>query len=91
MSEIEVSEQSSSTLDRLDAFHAGPRSWSSAGDAAGFTLETQPYIRPGELMVRDDEAPPLVGRRFRANLFWMGRASRDGFGRRCRGGAATAP
>jgi bifunctional enzyme CysN/CysC len=25
-------------------------------------------------MVRGDQVPPLVGRRFRANLFWMGRA-----------------
>jgi bifunctional enzyme CysN/CysC len=63
-----------SRLRSVEAFHAAPRTRSSAGDAAGFTLETQLYIQPGELMVRDDEPPPLVGRRFRANLFWMGRA-----------------
>ena len=46
----------------------------SAGAATGVTLETQVYVRPGELMVREDQPAPLVGRRFRANLFWMGRA-----------------
>ncbi len=63
-----------SRIRSVEAFHAAPRHWASAGDATGFTLETQLYIRPGELMVREDEALPLVGRRFRANLFWMGRA-----------------
>ncbi len=63
-----------SRIRSVEVFNAPPRSSSSAGDATGFTLETQLYIRPGELMVRSDQAPPLVGRRFRANLFWMGRA-----------------
>jgi bifunctional enzyme CysN/CysC len=63
-----------SRIRSVEVFSAPSRSSSSAGDATGFTLETQLYIRPGELMVRDDQVPPLVGRRFRANLFWMGRA-----------------
>lgn len=42
--------------------------------AVGFTLETQVYVRPGELAVRADEPEPNVGRRFRAHVFWMGRA-----------------
>ncbi|HBA83794.1 MAG TPA: adenylyl-sulfate kinase [Verrucomicrobia bacterium] len=63
-----------SSIRSVEAFHAAPRSGASAGDAAGFTLATQLYVRPGELMARDDQPPPIVGRRFRANLFWMGRA-----------------
>jgi bifunctional enzyme CysN/CysC len=63
-----------SRIRSVEVFSAPPRSGASAGDATGFTLETQLYIRPGELMVRGDQVPPLVGRRFRANLFWMGRA-----------------
>ncbi len=63
-----------SRIRSVEAFHAATRTGSSAGDATGFTLETQLYVRPGELMVRDDQPPPMVGRRFRANLFWMGRA-----------------
>lgn len=63
-----------SRIRSIEAFSAPPRSSASAGDATGFTLETQLYIRPGELMVRDDQPAPLLGRRFRANLFWMGHA-----------------
>ncbi|MEI6809345.1 MAG: GTP-binding protein [bacterium] len=58
----------------VESFNTEPLSMASAGDAIGFTLETQLYVRPGECMTRNDEAAPLVGRRFRVNLFWMGRA-----------------
>ena len=46
----------------------------AAGEAAGVTLATQVYVKPGELMVRAADHQPQVGTRFRANLFWMGRA-----------------
>jgi len=42
------------------------------GEAAGFILEDEPFIRPGELMCREGQPPPVVGSRFRASLFWMG-------------------
>jgi bifunctional enzyme CysN/CysC len=45
-----------------------------AGAAAGFTLTTQIYIKPGELMCRPADIEPQVGTRFRVNLFWMGRS-----------------
>ena len=45
-----------------------------AGEAVGFTFLTQIYIKPGELMVRAADPLPLVSTRFRANIFWMGRA-----------------
>ncbi len=63
-----------SRLKSVEVFNAPERLMASAGDATGFTLETQVYIRPGELMVREDQPAPQVGSRFRANLFWMGRA-----------------
>ena len=63
-----------SRLRSIEAFNAPSRPAAAAGEAAGFTLDTQVYVRPGELMARDDQPAPLVGRRFRANLFWMGRA-----------------
>ncbi|MEI6971852.1 MAG: GTP-binding protein [bacterium] len=63
-----------SRISTVEAFHAGPRSTASANEAVGFTLDTQLYVRPGEVMVRSDQTVPLVGHRFRANLFWMGRA-----------------
>jgi bifunctional enzyme CysN/CysC len=58
----------------VESFNTEPCEMVSAGAAVGFTLATQLYLRAGELMVRDDQTAPLVGRRFRANLFWMGRA-----------------
>ncbi len=42
-----------------------------AGEAVGFTLETQVYVRPGELVSLADEAPPVVTQRLRATVFWM--------------------
>lgn len=63
-----------SRIRSVEVFSADARAGAAAGDAAGFTLETQLYIRRGELMVRDDETAPFVGHRFRANLFWMGHA-----------------
>ena len=63
-----------SRIRSVEVFSAPPRSTAVAGQATGFTLETQLYIRPGELMVREDQPAPLIGRRFRVNLFWMGRA-----------------
>jgi bifunctional enzyme CysN/CysC len=54
---------------------AGPApAEASAGQATGLTLDTQVYVKPGELLVRADETPPLVATRFRANVFWMGHA-----------------
>lgn len=43
-----------------------------AGQATGFTLETQVYAKPGELVVRTDEEAPVMTTRLRANIFWMG-------------------
>lgn len=63
-----------SRIRSVEAFNASARLTASAGDATGFTLDTQVYIRPGELMVREDQAAPQVGSRLRANMFWMGRA-----------------
>ncbi len=63
-----------SRIRSIEAFNAPARDSAAAGEATGFTLETQIYIRPGELMTRDDQPAPLIGRRFRANLFWMGQA-----------------
>lgn len=44
----------------------------SAGQAVGFTLETQVYARPGELAVHAGEVAPSVANGLRANVFWMG-------------------
>ena len=62
-----------SVIKSVEAFNAPERDTVSAGESVGLTLETQIYVKPGELIARADDAPPLLGNRFRANLFWMGR------------------
>jgi bifunctional enzyme CysN/CysC len=58
----------------VERFNAPARDDAVAGEAPGFTLQTQIYIKPGELMVKDGDTPPEVSTRFRVNLFWMGHA-----------------
>lgn len=57
----------------VEVFNRPPRSEAQAGEATGITLATQIYVKPGELVVKTGDKPPLVSSRFRANLFWMGR------------------
>ena len=45
-----------------------------AGQSTGFTLETQIYIRSGELMAKVKERQPHVSNKFKANVFWMGKS-----------------
>jgi bifunctional enzyme CysN/CysC len=63
-----------STISSIEGFQTPERTEMTAGYATGFTLDTQIYIKPGELMSRKADPQPHVGRRFRANLFWMGRS-----------------
>ncbi len=63
-----------SSVSTIEAL-SGPRPDEAyAGQATGLTLDTQVYAKPGELMVRADEAAPLVATRLRANVFWMNAA-----------------
>ena len=63
-----------SRIASIEAFNAAVPERAVAGQALGYTLEQQIYIKPGELMVRADERPARVGTRLRATIFWMGRA-----------------
>lgn len=62
-----------SRIATVERFNADSDEVAIAGEAPGFTLETQVYVRPGEWMVRRDQAPMEVTTRLRVNLFWMGR------------------
>ncbi len=62
-----------SAIRSIEGFHAPERSEITAGFATGMTLATQVYIKSGELMCKKSDPRPHVGRRFRVNLFWMGR------------------
>lgn len=64
-----------STIKSIENFNAPVKQTARDGEAVGFTLQTQLYVRPGELMVKASETQPSHGTRFRVNMFWMGRAS----------------
>ena len=63
-----------SAIHSVESFNTTPKQIAITGEALGFTLTTQIYIRPGELMVKPSEPLPEVGTRFRVNIFWVGRA-----------------
>lgn len=63
-----------SRIASIEYFNGPVRRTAAAGEAPGFTLDTQVYIRPGEWMVKAGDPPMRTGTRFRVNLFWMGRA-----------------
>jgi bifunctional enzyme CysN/CysC len=44
-----------------------------AGQAAGFTLSQQVYIKRGDIAVRTGETPTRVARRLRSSVFWLGK------------------
>ncbi len=58
----------------FEEFNREPASSWGPGKSAGFTLEPELYVRPGELMTLAHEQAPAVANRFRANIFWMGKA-----------------
>ncbi len=61
----------------LEVFNALPPARFTAGNAAGFTMTEQIFVRRGEIACRRDEAPPRVGVRLKANVFWLGKTPFD--------------
>lgn len=57
----------------VEYFNAPARTESFAGQSTGFTMETEIYIRPGEIMCRSSEKLPQISNKFKANVFWMGK------------------
>ncbi len=63
-----------STIASIEAFSAKTPELVEAGQAVGFTLTEQIYVKPGELLVSAEDSSVLEVSRFRATVFWMGRA-----------------
>ena len=63
----------SSRIAAIEGFNVDKQKQVLAGQSAGFSLETQIYIRPGDMMCKIDERRPHVSSRFKANVFWMGK------------------
>ena len=55
----------------VETFPRSEKREAQAGESAGVTLQTQIYIKPGELMVRADEPRPHASTKLEANLFWL--------------------
>jgi len=58
----------------IEGFATPVRKAVSHGQASGFTLKDELYVKRGEIMCIGGQPMPLVASRFRANVFWMGGA-----------------
>lgn len=58
----------------IESFATEEKKSASTGDATGFTLEEQIYVKRGELAVLAKETQaPTSSSEFRANVFWLGK------------------
>ncbi len=60
-------------LKTLEAFNAPESSAVQAGQAVGFSMQEQIYVRRGQIACKVGETPPAVSTRLRVSLFWLGR------------------
>jgi bifunctional enzyme CysN/CysC len=63
-----------SAVKSIESFNRPPSSTATAGQAIGFTLREELYIRSGEIMCKSSETQAIVGSKFRAHIFWLGKA-----------------
>src|ERR1035441_10935231 len=66
--------QKRSKIASVELFNVPRREQAHAGEAIGFTLTDELYVRPGEIMCKTGEKLANTSSRFRANVFWMGKA-----------------
>ena len=64
----------SSAVRAIEEFPPARRDRVAAGEATGFSLSPQVYVKRGEIATRRGEKPPHVAARFKARLIWLGRA-----------------
>ena len=65
----------SSRVSSIEAFNKPKPREAFVGQSVGICLETQIYVRPGEIMCKviGGEHAPHASTKFRANVFWMGK------------------
>lgn len=56
----------------IEGFNLPKQSEAFSGQSTGFILDTQIYIRPGEMMCKPKERLPHVTTKIKVNIFWMG-------------------
>jgi bifunctional enzyme CysN/CysC len=62
-----------SKITSIEGFNLPHQTESFAGQSTGVCLETQIYIRPGEIMCKAKDKLPHVTNKFKTNIFWMGK------------------
>ncbi|HOI28588.1 MAG TPA: GTP-binding protein [Melioribacteraceae bacterium] len=62
-----------SIVKSFETFNSTPPNKVSVGESVGFTLGEQIYITRGEIATKAEENKPLVSKRLRVNLFWLGK------------------
>ncbi|MBN1265968.1 MAG: GTP-binding protein [Anaerolineales bacterium] len=62
-----------STIKTLEEYGAPAPEEARAGEAVGFTMEEQIYVRRGQVACLASEPAPQISQRFRASLFWLGK------------------
>ena len=63
-----------SIIATIEVFNEDKRSCVKKGDATGFTLTDELYLKRGDIMCREGDETPEVGQKFHTNIFWMGKA-----------------
>ncbi|CAH2214601.1 sulfate adenylyltransferase subunit 1 [Tepidibacter aestuarii] len=64
-----------SRVKSIEGFNVEKKDSAKSGQATGFTLEEQIYIKRGEIVIRSVEVAPKYSERIKANIFWLGRHS----------------
>ena len=62
-----------SSIKSIEAFSSPKKAVSSVGEAVGFTLFEELYIKPSELMCKATETLPITTDKFKVNIFWLGK------------------
>ncbi|MBL8014053.1 MAG: GTP-binding protein [Candidatus Omnitrophica bacterium] len=57
----------------IEYFNGPSRQQAFADQSLGFTVDTEIYIRPGEILCKQSESTAQVSSKFKANVFWMGK------------------
>ena len=67
--------QKKSRVKSIECFNLDNLNKVTAGYATGFCLEDQLFVKRGEIVAKSEERAPLIGRRIKTTLFWLGKKS----------------
>lgn len=63
-----------SKVKTIEAFNKEPKDSLFAGEAAGFTLTEQIYVKRGEMAIKIGEKKPRITTKIRASVFWLSKS-----------------